>query len=108
MENKLHNDNIKETKDSGLSSGTVENVPTIDMSGTNAPEAKESVPKNDAKDALIKNAEKNEVRKTVKEVKVRLLSPHTHEGIDYEAGDIIDMDTDSADYIERVEVGVRV
>lgn len=45
----------------------------------------------------------------VVEVKVRLLAHHTHEGIEYDEGDIVEMDEASADYVvNKAKTGVRV
>lgn len=42
-------------------------------------------------------------------VKVRLLGGHTHEGVTFDEGDIIDVDEQSATYITEVsKTGVRV
>lgn len=42
-------------------------------------------------------------------VKVRLLNPHTHEGIEYEAGDIVELDASSAAYVvDKAKSGVRI
>lgn len=122
--NSVSNTNIVETDKAG---GT--DVKTIDMSGTNIPNATNAkTPEERAEDARIidgvtkdASAPDSQTDGTVKPlpkvaqtpalptVKVRLLSGHTHEGVTFDEGDIIDVDEQSAAYITEVsKTGVRV
>lgn len=125
------NSNIVETDRAGGN-----DVRTVDMSGTNVPNATNavsagerardarevnnttvdtSVPNpsqvKDANNAQDVNRKENEVRASARSlptVKVRLTKPHTHEGIEYDEGDIVEVDEDSAKYItETADAGVK-
>lgn len=135
------NSNIVE----GAMGGT--DVKTIDMSGTNLPDATNaktpaeraadlrevgsvardvSVPRSGAEAGAetsphaVRGADNSSdvakqeqagraAQARVSTVQVRLLGAHTHEGIEYEKGDIIDVDEQSAKYLtETAENGVRV
>jgi hypothetical protein len=126
------NSNIVESDGSG-SSG----VRTIDMSGTNLPDATNrksnaeraedvrensarvidtSVPNphevkdaNNAEDIERDQQKAREAQDKLPQVKIRFVKSHTHEGVDYEEKDVIDVDEQSAEYIvETAEAGVRV
>lgn len=112
-------------------------VKTIDMSGTNIPDATNaktaserakdlndidpavvdtSVPNphavrdtNNANDVAKKEAGAREAHRRENTVKVRLTKPHTHEGIEYDKGDFVEVDESSAKYIvETADAGVKV
>ena len=122
--NSVSNTNIKET---GKAGGN--DIPTIDMSGTNLPAADNTksleerasdvrVVDGTTKDnsftsanmtaTEIENARPKHTAPKLPTVKVRLLGSHTHEGMEYDEGDIIDVDSESAKYLETVEAGVKV
>ena len=73
------------------SSQVIENVPTIDMSGTD-----------------VERATNVEKRVTKGEVKIKLTRDHTHEGMAYSKGDEITVDETSAKFIEEVKSGTKV
>lgn len=126
-----------DTKNSGSNTNIVEtdkaggtDVKTIDMSGTNIPDATNAkTPEERAQDVRIvdgvtrdtsvptgnvtgrANPSVTQATNAPKlpTVKVRLLGNHTHEGVDYEHGEIIEVDEKSAEYItETVKTGVKV
>ncbi len=93
-------------KDSNLVEGSAgTDTKTIDMSGTNMPGATNE--KSIAEKAQdIKDTKTPEKLSTVK---IRLTMPHTHEGIKFDAGDFIEVDAQSAEYIvETSKSGVKV
>lgn len=130
MDNKeLHATNIKDTDVEGTSSNVAPNVRTMDMSGTNAPDAtknpvmeaeKRGESKANARaegdmDAdetdYVRNLHADDshnrrgVVKNKSKVKVKLNRPHTHEGVEYEAHDEIEVDEASAAFIEEAKAG---
>jgi hypothetical protein len=120
------NSNIKESRGAGS------DIKTIDMSGTNIEGAtnertdrkpqEESTSTVDASvpnpsyvkgadnaEAIDKKVSTENAKDNSSLVKVRLTAPHTHEGIGYEDGDIIEVDESSANYIvDTANSGVRV
>lgn len=125
MDTKNSSSNI--VKGSSGSTGT--DVKTVDMSGTNVPDATNAkTPDQRAQDVRLVDGAVNSTPTPNKEVsvdttsklgttndapklptvRVRLLGNNTHEGIDYETGDIIEVDEQSAKYLESANNAVRV
>lgn len=124
------NSNIVETDSLGG-----QDVRTIDMSGTNLPNATNAKSPEEraqdvkevdnttedasvnpsyvkgaanAADVAKKEAEARTPARKLPTVKVRLTKSHTHEGVEYEKGDFVEVDEDSAKYItETADAGVK-